>query len=71
MLYLRCPTCKTILGNKQLAFEEGITKICNNQNLTEEQKDQKKMELLDDLEVKKYCCRMRVLTYIKYVEIIK
>jgi len=71
MLYLRCPTCKTILGNKQLLFEEESNKILNRTDINEEEKDKLRRELLDNLEIKRYCCRMRILTYVKYIEIIK
>jgi DNA-directed RNA polymerase subunit N (RpoN/RPB10) len=71
MLYFKCPTCKTILANKQIPFEEGLEKICENSSLTQEERDQKKMELLDQLEVKRMCCRMRMMSYVKLIEIIK
>lgn len=71
MLYFKCPTCRTLLANKQLIFEKELEKICNNNQLTEKQKDEEKMKLLDRLELKRYCCRMRMLTYVKLIEIIK
>lgn len=71
MLYFKCPTCKTILANKQVPFEEGLDKICNNPKMSQKEKDSAKVELLDQLEVKRMCCRMRILTYVKQIEIIK
>lgn len=70
MLYLKCPTCKNILGNKQIPFENDIEKICENVSLSEEEKKKKKMELVDKY-VDKYCCRMRLLTYAKLINIVK
>lgn len=70
MLYFRCPTCKTDFANKQLVYEKELEKICNSKT-TEEQKEKQKMALLDKLEIKRYCCRMRFLTYTKLIEIIK
>lgn len=70
MLYFRCPTCRTLLAHKQIPLEEGLKKICGNPKLSEEEKKKQKTELLDRLELKRYCCRMRI-TYVKQVEIIK
>ena len=71
MLYLRCPTCKTVLANKQLLHEEMMAKICNDSKMSEVDKDKAKMKLLDDLEVIRMCCRMRVMSYVKLIELIK
>lgn len=71
MLYFRCPTCKTELANKQIPYEEEMKKIENNDKLSENEKDQLKMGLLSKLEVNNICCRMRVLTYLKQIELLK
>jgi len=71
MLYLKCPTCKNILGNKQIPFEEELHNICENNDLTEQEKDDLKSDLLDKFNLDKYCCRMRILTYSKPIDIIK
>lgn len=71
MLYLRCPTCKTILANKQLLHEERLAEICENPKLSQEQKNEAKMKLLDELELKRMCCRMRMMSYVKLIETIK
>jgi len=70
MLYFKCPTCRTILGNKQILFEEKLEKICNDQNMSDKEKDVNKSKILDELEVKRICCRMRILTYIKPIDIV-
>ena len=70
MLYYKCPTCGTILANKQIPFEQGMLKICNNEKLTEKQKEIEKKKLLDELYILNVCCRMRMLTYIKLIDII-
>lgn len=71
MLYYRCPTCKTVLADKQLLFEDKMLEICNNKKLSVEDKEQHKMNLLTDLEINRYCCRMRMLTYVSLVELVK
>lgn len=70
MLYYKCPTCCTVLANKQVPFEEGLEKICKDSKLSEKQKEEAKMKLLDELEVKRYCCRMRILTYADLVKVV-
>lgn len=71
MLYFRCPTCKTILANKQIPYETDLDSICKNDKLSEAQKDMAKRKLLDELELVRMCCRMRMMGYIKLVDIIK
>ena len=70
MLYFKCPTCRTNFANKQLLFEKGMEEICSS-GKNEKEKDKMKEELLDKLEVKRYCCRPRVLCYVDMVKIIK
>lgn len=70
MLYFKCPTCKTILANKQIPFEKGMDEICAKVK-TEEEADALKEKLLDKLEIKRYCCRPRVLCYVDLIKIIK
>lgn len=69
MLYLRCPTCKIILGNKQLHFEQEVDRISKS-SLNEQQQNEQKMELLDKLELKRYCCRTLILTYNRLIDIV-
>lgn len=76
MLYLKCPTCRNLLGNKQLYFEqkmEEICKDCDMKKLTFEEGEKKKIELVDFLipNQDRYCCRMRLLTYRKIIEFVK
>lgn len=71
MLYLKCPNCKNILGNKQLEFEYRLKQICDNSKLSESDKNKKKESLLDDLGLDKYCCRTQIMSYCKLIEYIK
>ena len=70
MLYFKCPSCRTNLANKQIPFEKGMEKICASAK-SEEEMNKMKEELLDKLEVKRYCCRPRMLCYIDLIKIIK
>jgi len=76
MLYLKCPTCHKLLGNKQLYYEENFDKIIKDLEmgkLSNEEADQKKSELLNFIlpDKDRYCCRMRFLTYKRLIEIVK
>ena len=76
MLYLKCPTCNNLLGNKQIYYEENFDKIMKDHEMgkiTQEEADKLKIELLDFLLPNKdrYCCRMRILTYKRLINIIK
>lgn len=64
MLYFRCPTCKTILANKELLYLEEMNKNCNNPDFDNE-------ALFDKLKVRRYCCKMRFKTYSDIVNVIK
>ena len=63
MLIPKCPTCKTRLADKQIPYTTEIAKICATQSLSEEEQDKMKMDLLNKLQVLRYCCRMRILTF--------
>lgn len=69
MLIPKCPTCKTQLANKQILFTTMMNDICN-ENISEEEKNKKKMDLLNKLEILRYCCRMRVLTFVNLPDLI-
>jgi len=63
MLYLTCPSCGTFLGLKTVEWEKESDKICNNPQFTKEEKEQKKTELLLSLKLRRYCCKMRMMSY--------
>ena len=63
MIYLRCPTCAYIIGNRQIHYETKLFEIDNNPNIDEEEKLNQKNKLVESLELKRYCCKMRVITF--------
>ena len=71
MLYIRCPTCRTLLADKQLYYEKELAKICDDSVLTRIESDNKKEALINSLGLERYCCRMRILTYVKLIDLIK
>jgi len=70
MLYYKCPTCKTLLANKQMVYEEKLATICNDSKMNDKDKMEAKRKLLDELEIIRPCCRMRVLGYVKLIDLI-
>lgn len=70
MLYLKCPTCRTNLANKQLIYEREIEKVCNDPNLKGSDLDKAKAKILDDVKLWRICCRMRIMTYNKLIDLI-
>lgn len=71
MIYLKCPTCGYLLGNRQKIYEQGLEEIESNPNNDEAKKLELKQKLVNSLELKRYCCTMRVITYKNKTEIIK
>lgn len=71
MIYMKCPTCGTIIGNRQIIYEATLNEIENNPNLDEDAKLEQKNKLINGLELKRYCCKMRVMTFKSMPLIIK
>ena len=81
MLYMRCPTCGEVLGNKELIYEQKMKELCNSLGIDDdivsmghmdkhEEFIKKRQDIVQDL-VSNICCRMRLITYIDIVQIIK
>jgi len=70
MIYPKCPTCGTLLCDKQLKIEEELRKINNNSKLTIEQKDKEKRKLIKSFGLK-YCCNMRLMSYMDIPKIVQ
>ena len=70
MLYISCPTCATFLGQITLKYETEKEKICNNPNLSQDKKEEELSKLLISLGLRRYCCKMRVMSYKDLVEYI-
>jgi DNA-directed RNA polymerase subunit N (RpoN/RPB10) len=71
MIYIRCPSCGYILGNRQILYEAKLDEIMNNPNLDEDAKLDLKTKLVDSLKLKRYCCKMRVITFKQLTDIVK
>ena len=71
MIYIRCPSCGYILGNRQMLYESKLDEIVSNPNLDEDAKLDLKTKLVDNLKLKRYCCKMRVITFKQLTDIVK
>ena len=63
MLYLSCPTCGYFLGQKTIKYENSKEIICSNPKLTPEERESELSKLLLSLNLRRYCCKMRMMTY--------
>lgn len=68
MLYLSCPTCGYFLGLKTMEYEDKKAAICSNLSLSTEDKENELSKLLLSLNIKRYCCKMRIMSFKNIVE---
>ena len=68
MLYLTCPTCGYFLGNKVHEYNTKKASICNNPKIDEKDQEKEIQKVLNGLKLRRYCCRMRMMTYKDMVE---
>lgn len=69
-----CPSCRELLGDKQKYYERKMKEICQKQEFgtyTKEKADLEKMNLVNSLGLRRYCCKQRILSYVRVVDIIK
>jgi DNA-directed RNA polymerase subunit N (RpoN/RPB10) len=71
MIYMKCPTCGTIIGNRQIPYETKLEEINNNPKIDDDEKLKQKTELIASLQLKRYCCKMRIITFKSMPLIIK
>lgn len=72
MLYMKCPTCKTLLGNKELEYEEKKKQIMN-KDISDQEKKTQHEKLINSLGIPKlqYCCKQRLISYVDLIKIVK
>jgi DNA-directed RNA polymerase subunit N (RpoN/RPB10) len=68
MLYASCPTCGYCLGNIIIDFKKKKNLICDNPKLSKEQREEQIQKLIISLKLRRYCCRVRVMTYKEQVK---
>jgi DNA-directed RNA polymerase subunit N (RpoN/RPB10) len=70
MIYIKCPSCGYIIGNRQIYYEQKLKEINSDPNIDDDKKLELKTKLIDSLDVKRYCCKMRIITFKQLTEII-
>ena len=68
MLYASCPTCGFCLGSIILDYKKNKDLVCSNPKLSKIQQEDQIQKLLMDLKLRRYCCRLRVMTYKEQVK---
>jgi DNA-directed RNA polymerase subunit N (RpoN/RPB10) len=63
MLYSTCPTCGYFLGQKTEEYDKKKQEICSNPKINKEEQEKQISEVLKSLKLRRYCCRMRMMTY--------
>ena len=62
MIYISCPTCNFFIGSVTIEYETKKAEICNNPNMTEEEQASEITKLIKSLGIRRYCCKMRLMT---------
>ena len=62
MIYLTCPTCGYFIGTKINQYEINRDKVCSNTALSDEEKGEEIKKIIQELKLRRYCCRMRIMT---------
>ena len=70
MSYITCPTCGYFLGRKYFKFEQERDKIQDNPEYSDTEKEELMQKLILGLNLRRYCCNLRMLTYKDLVHII-
>jgi len=70
MLYTICPTCGHLLADVELEFTEKYNNIVESKD-AEQKKDKEIEKLFNDVKIKKYCCKMRLISYFDHIKVIQ
>lgn len=67
MIYSTCPTCGFFIGNVVQKYENKKFEICN-KRLGKKKEEEEIKKLLLSLGLRRYCCKMRIMTCKNMVE---
>jgi DNA-directed RNA polymerase subunit N (RpoN/RPB10) len=70
MKYIVCPTCGKVLGDTEIDYELKSDQIMM-QNISEQEKIVKRKELIENMGITRYCCKMRMFTQTDPYKIIR
>jgi len=71
MKYVVCPTCGKVLGDIEIPYEIKSNQIMISSELTDAEKIIKRRELIENMGITRYCCKMRIFTQTDPYKIIK
>lgn len=72
MIYITCPTCGKLLGNiEEIVEDTSINGSNETTKNTGKQKQEHLQKIFEKYGYTRYCCRMRIMSYIDEVNIIK
>ena len=69
MLYPVCPTCGHLLADIEVEFTDKYEKI-NESKDSDEKKGKEIEKLIVEVKIKKYCCKMRLISYFNHIRTI-
>lgn len=70
-MYMKCPSCGMIVGNRQIPYETKMKSIDNNPNIDEKDKLEQKNNVIKELKLKRYCCITHIMGFKSMPLIIK
>jgi DNA-directed RNA polymerase subunit N (RpoN/RPB10) len=70
MKYVICPTCGKVLADIEIDYEIKSHEIMTS-TLSEKDKIIKRRELIENMGIKRYCCKMRVFTQVDPYKVIR
>ncbi|AYV84263.1 MAG: hypothetical protein Hyperionvirus20_41 [Hyperionvirus sp.] len=74
MIYMFC-SCRELLGDKAKHYERSLEEICQKNEMgmfeTNEEFEKEKQDLVNSYGFRRYCCKQRLMTYIRTVKIVK
>ena len=59
---ITCATCGFLIGGVVIEYETKMKEICDNINLSSEQQSDEIVKLIKKLNIRRYCCKMRLVT---------
>lgn len=81
MLYILCPTCGYLLGTKEIKYEESMRELYKKYNIDQDSVSKGILEtnnefIKDRADIvnrlcERYCCKMRLVTYVDLAHLIK
>ncbi len=69
MLYPVCPTCRMLLADKQVPYEKAMEEL-KNKNLSDEKLGEERRKLFLKLGITRYCCKMRIISYVDHTKVV-